>query len=170
MRDLPRPAVPVIFLSAYGQDHVIARAFEMGAADYVVKPFSPTELVARIQATIRKQGTPPSHDPPAEPYLMGDLVIDHHRRRVTVAGQPIELTDTEYRVLAELSANAGRIMTHEQLLRRVWERDWVGGSGPVRAIVKRLRRKLGDDAHAPTYIFTKHRVGYWMTRPDDQSR
>ena len=169
MKSMRSPAVPVIFLSAYGQDHVIARAFEMGAADYVVKPFSPTELVARIQAAIRRQGTPPDHDPPAEPYLMGDLVIDHRRRRVTVAGQPIELTDTEYRVLAELSANAGRIMTHEQLLRRVWDRDSMGGSGPVRAIVKRLRRKLGDDADEPTYIFTRRRVGYWMARADEQS-
>ena len=153
--------VPVIFLSAYGQDDVIARAFEKGAADYVVKPFSPTELAARIQAALRKQ-VGPVHDTLARPYLIGDLAVDFARRSATVAGRSVELTDIEFRILAELSANAGRIMTHEQLLRRVWDRDKSGGSGPVRAIVKRLRRKLGDDADNPTYIFTKRRVGYWI--------
>ena len=153
--------VPIIFLSAYGQDHVIARAFEKGAADYVVKPFSPTELAARIQAALRRQAGRVL-DTPAQPYLLGDLAVDFARRSATVAGRPVELTDTEYRLLAELSANAGRIVSHEQLLQRVWDRDKSGGSGPVRAIVKRLRRKLGDDADNPTYIFTKRRVGYWM--------
>ncbi len=153
--------VPVIFISAYGQDQVIARAFDMGAADYVVKPFSPTELAARIRAALRRQAVP-ALDAPSEPYLLGDLGVNYAQRRVTVAGDSVDLTDIEYRMLAELSANAGRIMTHEQLLRRVWGQDATGGSGPVRAIVKRLRRKLGDDAADPTYIFNKRRVGYWM--------
>ena len=89
---------------------------------------------------------------------------------MTVAGAPVDLTDIEYRMLAELSANAGRIMTHEQLLRRVWGQDTTRGSGPVRAIVKRLRRKLGDDAADPTYIFNKRRVGYWMEKGEGQER
>ena len=155
--------VPVIFISAYGQDQVIARAFDMGATDYVVKPFSPTELAARIRAALRRQAVP-ALDGPTEPYHLGGLTVDYAQRMVTVAGVPVDLTDIEYRMLAELSANAGRIMTHEQLLRRVWGQDNTGGSGPVRAIVKRLRRKLGDDADDPTYIFTKRRVGYWMEK------
>ena len=155
--------VPVIFISAYGQDQIIARAFDMGAADYVVKPFSPTELAARIQAALRRQAVP-ALDEPTEPYLHGGLTVDYAQRRVTVAGSPVDLTDIEYRLLAELSAGADRILTHEQLLRRVWGHDGSGGSGPVRAIVKRLRRKLGDDADDPTYIFTKRRVGYWMEK------
>ena len=85
---------------------------------------------------------------------------------MTVAGILVDLTDIEYRMLAELSANAGRIMSHEQLLRRIWGQNNSGGSGPVRAIVKRLRRKLGDDAGEPAYIFTKRRAGYWMERED----
>ena len=153
--------VPVIFLSAYGQDETIARAFEMGAADYIVKPFSPTELLARIRAALRRQ-TVPNHDAPTNAYRLGDLAVDYAQRRATVAGRPVELTDTEYRMLVVLSANAGRIMTHEQLLRRVWGQNMAGGSGPVRAIVKRLRRKLDDNAGNPAYIFTKRRVGYWM--------
>ena len=163
--------VPVIFLSAYGQDQVIARAFEMGAADYVVKPFSPTELLARIQAALRRQAAPfAGQDGPTESYVHGDLKVDYVQRRITLAGGPVELTDIEYRMLAELSANAGRIITHEQLLQRVWGQDASGGSGPVRAIVKRLRRKLGDDAGDPTYIFTKRRVGYWMAQSGGQEQ
>ena len=158
---------PIIFLSAYGQDQVIATAFENGAADYIVKPFSPTELVARIRAALRKQD-PPELDFPGDPRAFGDLVIDYARRQVTVAGEPVELTPLEYRLLAELSANADRVMTHEQLLRRVWGQDNSGGSGPVRTYVKRLRQKLRDDPNNPAYIFTKRRVGYWMELGETQ--
>ena len=108
--------VPVIFLSVYGREEVIAKAFDMGAADYVVKPFSPTELSARIRAALRRRTTPE----PSEPYVLGDLTVDYARRRVTLAGRPLHLTPTEYGVLAELSANGGRILGYEHLLRRVW--------------------------------------------------
>ena len=154
---------PIIFLSAYGEDQTIARAFEKGAADYVAKPFSPTELAARIQAALRKQD-PPALDLPGDPYVLGDMVIDYSRRRVTVGGIAVDITPLEYRLLVELSANAGRLITHEQLLRRVWGQDNSGGSGPVRTYVKRLRQKLGDDPNDPAYIFTKRRVGYWMEK------
>ena len=161
--------VPVIFISAYGQDQVIARAFDMGATDYVVKPFSPTELAARIRAALRRQAVP-ALDAPSEPYHLGGLTVDYAQRMVTVAGSPVDLTDIEYRMLVELSTNAGRIMTHEQLIRRVWGQDKLTSSGPVRAIVKRLRRKLGDDADHPAYIFTKRRVGYWMEKGEALER
>ena len=97
--------VPVIFLSAYGRDELIARAFDMGAVDYVVKPFSPTELAARIRAALRKREV----SEPSEPYVLGDLTIDYAERVVTLAGRPVELMAIEYRLLAELSANAGRV-------------------------------------------------------------
>ncbi len=161
---------PVIFLSAYGQDDVIARAFETGAADYVVKPFSSTELVARINAALRRHRGPHSDDVSGRPFVLHDLAIDYVQRRVTVSGNPVDLTDTEYRVLLELSTNAGRIMTHEQLVRRVWGHSIAGGSAPVRVIVMRLRSKLGDDADSPTYIFTRRRVGYWMADPESTSQ
>ena len=156
--------VPVIFLSAYGQDQVIARAFEMGAADYVVKPFSPTELVARIHAALRR---PPDdlRQLGREPYEFGEMVIDFERRTTTLCGLRLKLTPIEYRVLAELAANASRVLTHEQLLRRVWRNDRARDSGPVRTIIKRLRRKLDDDAATPTYIHTEPRVGYFMPSP-----
>ena len=153
--------VPVIFLSVNGQEEVVARAFDMGAADYVVKPFSPTELAARIRAALRKRAVPELAQP-SEPYVRGDLTVDYPRRRVTVAGNPVELTDIEYRMLVELSVNAGRALTHEHLLQRVWGPDKGEDSGPVRNIVKSLRRKLGEDASNPVFIFAVPRVGYRM--------
>ena len=159
--------VPVIFLSVNGQEEVVARAFDMGAADYVVKPFSPTELAARIRAALRKRAAPELTQP-SEPYVRGDLTIDYARRRVTVAGNPVDLTDIEYRMLVELSVNAGRALTHERLLQRVWGPDKGEDSGPVRNIVKRLRRKLGEDAANPAFIFAEPRFGYRMEKGEEQ--
>ena len=151
--------VPVIFLSVYGREEVIARAFDTGAADYVVKPFSPTELSARIRAALRRRITPE----PSEPYALGVLTIDYASRRVVLAGRPLHLTPLEYRVLAELSANAGRLVTHERLMGRVWG-DKGDDVRSLRTIVGRLRRKLRDDADTPTYIFTEPRIGYRMPK------
>ncbi|MXW57319.1 MAG: response regulator [Acidimicrobiia bacterium] len=152
--------VPVIFLSAYGREEVVARAFEMGAFDYVVKPFSPTELAARINAALRRRITVE----PSEPYVLGDLTIDYARRRASLDGRQVQLTPTEYAMLAELSAHAGRVLTHQHLLERVW-RDRSGHNlRPMRTMVSKLRRKLGDDAANPTYIFTESGVGFRMPR------
>ena len=159
--------VPIIFLSVYGEEEVVAKAFDMGAADYVVKPFSTTELTARIKAALRRRAVP---EPvvPSEPYVSGNLTIDYADSRVTVSGRPVELTPIEYQMLAELSVSAGRVLTNLQLLQRVWGYNTTGGSGPVRNIIKRLRRKLGDDAANPTYIFNEPRVGYRMPEADQQ--
>ncbi len=157
--------VPVIFLSGSSGEESIARALKMGASDYIVKPFSPTELIARIETALRK-GTGSAVDEEREPYRIGDLTIDYSSRHVTVAGSPVRLTDTEYKVLFELSVNAGRVLTHEQLLQRVWGAEYTGDEGHlVRVIVWSLRRKLGDDATEPRYIFTEPRVGYRMAKP-----
>ena len=167
MKDIVETAgVPVIFLSAYGQDQLVARAFDRGAADYVVKPFSPVELAARIRAALRRQEPP---EPP-QPYVLGDLTIYYAERRVTIAGRPVELTAIEYGLLAELSANAGRVLTYERLLRRVWGLDGDADVRPMRTAVSSLRRKLGDAAESPTYVFTELRVGYRMPNPDTPQR
>ena len=157
--------VPVIFLSAYGQEEIIARAFENGAGDYVVKPFSPTELVARIKAALRKREAPEWAEP-SEPYVLGELTIDYAERRVTLAGRPVQLTAIEYGLLFELSANAGRVMTYDRLMRRVWGLRRSGDSRRVRTAAKQLRRKLGDNANNPTYILNEPRVGYRMAKGD----
>ena len=159
--------VPVIFLSAYGQEETIARAFENGADDYVVKPFSPTELVARIKAALRKREAPEWAEP-SEPYVFGDLTIDYAERRVTLVGRPVQLTAIEYGLLFELSTNAGRVLTYDRLLRRVWGLRRSGDSRRVRTAAKQLRRKLGDDANNPTYIFTEPRIGYRMGKGEQK--
>ena len=156
--------VPVIFVSAYGQDRLVARAFEMGADDYVVKPFSPTELVARIKAALRRR----TLSEPAVPYVLGDLTIDYAERLVTLAGKPIDLTAIQYRLLVELSGNAGRMLTYEHLLRRVWNSDGDADVRPMRTSLSAIRGKLGDDADNPTYIFTELRVGYRMPMGEGQ--
>ena len=163
MERLPELAdLPVIFISGYGRDETIARALERGAADYIVKPFSPTELAARVQAALRRLAEPP------EPFQLGDLAIRYEQRRVTVAGRPVELTATEYELLRVLSVNAGRVTTYDSLLRQVWSGKDTGDSQSVRAYVKRLRRKLGDDAASPTYIFNVRQIGYRMPKPGDE--
>ncbi len=153
---------PVIFISGYRRDETIAKALEVGAADYIVKPFSPTELVARVQAALRSRAEP-------EPFLSGDLAIHHERRRVTVAGRQVKLTATEYGVLRALAINAGRVSTYDYLLRRVWGGKDSGNPKLVRAFVKRVRGKLGDDPADPTHIFTERGVGYTMARPGESS-
>ena len=157
--------VPVVFLSAYGRDEVIARAFEAGAVDYMVKPFSATELVARVRSAMRRRLTQVRGEP-SEPFALGDLTIDYAERGVSVAGSRVHLTPIEYDLLFELSVNAGRVLTHGALLRRVWGNKHSGGTSAVRTAVKRLRRKLGDDAGNPKYILAEPRVGYRMARQD----
>ncbi len=160
---LEKTALPVIFLSAYGQENVIAKAFDTGAADYVVKPFSPTELAARIRAVLRQRSGIGYLGQP-ENYVLEELVINYAERRVAVAGRPVVLTATEYALLFELSTNAGLVVTHEQLLQRVWGPGNSGDAGLARTVVQRLRRKLGDDARDPRYIFTEPHVGYRMKK------
>ena len=160
---LAKVDLPFIFLSAYGQEDLIAKAFDMGAVDYVAKPFSPTELAARIRAALRRRAGGFLFMQSGA-YELGDLVINYAERKVSVAGRKVTLTATEYALLFELAANAGLIMTHDQLLQRVWNEKHSGDAGLVRTVVKRLRQKLGDDAHNPKYIVTEPRVGYRMER------
>ena len=155
--------VPVIFLSVYGREEVIARALDMGAADYVVKPFSPTELAARIRAALRRRAA----SEPLEPYVLGDLVIDYAQRSVTLAGRPMEMVAMEYRMLAELSANGGRVLTYQRLLERVWGERGEADMRPMRTLINKLRRKLGDVGANPTYIFTERNVGYRMPKREE---
>ena len=162
MQNVPELAnLPVIFISGYGRDETIARALEAGASDYIVKPFSPTELMARIRAVLRRHADP-------ERFVLGDLAIDYDRRQVTVAGRNIELTATEFELLRVLSLNAGRVTAFMMLLKRVWAKRGNGGDTKVvRAFVKQLRQKLGDDAANPAWIFNVRGVGYRMPRPGE---
>ena len=162
MQTVPELAdLPVIFISGYGRDETIARALEAGADDYIVKPFSPTELTARIRAVLRRRAAPVA-------FVLRDLAIDYDQRRVTVAGRRVELTATEYELLRVLAQDAGRVLTHETLLRRVWAGRPAAAPKIVRAYVKRLRDKLADEADRPALIVNERGVGYRMPRPGDR--
>ena len=153
--------VPVIFVSGRGDDQLVAKALELGAADYMVKPFSPTELLARIAAALRRQAQA-QH---AEPYRLGDLTVDFLTHTATVGGQAASLTPTEYKLLSELCINAGRALSYEQLLESVWGDGAGGDAQRVRTFIKDLRAKLGDDARNPTYILTVPNIGYQAATP-----
>ena len=152
---------PVIFISAYGRDETMARALETGASDYIVKPFSATELTARVRAALRRQVEP-------DPFVLGELAITYEQRHVTLAGQPVPLTGTEYELLRVLSLNAGRVCEYDSLIRQVWGEANSGSRTLVRAFMKSLRRKLGENAGQPTYIMTERGVGYRMAKPENR--
>ena len=159
MEQLPELAdLPVIFISVYGRDETIARALAGGAADYVVKPFSPTELVARVQAALRVRARP-------ETLVHGELAVDFGQRRVTIGGREVQLTTIQLELVRVLSAAGGRVVTTEALLRKVWGRRGSGDTDRLRTAMRKLRRKLGDDAADPTYIFNEYGVGYRFARP-----
>ncbi len=161
MRTLPELAdVPVIFISGYGRDETIARALAAGAADYLVKPFSPTELAARVGAALRR-----TEDP--DTFRHGDLLIDYGRRRASVAGRELDLTATEFDLLRILSLNVGRVVAGSVLLRRIWPARKREGTNVVRTFVASLRHKLGDDAASPVWVVNERGVGYRMPRPEE---
>jgi len=162
MQSLPELAdLPVIFISAYGRDDTIAKALEMGAADYIVKPFSPRELTARVQSVLRKRYATP------KPFQLGDLVINYGDREVTLGGKAVELTPIEYDLLRTLSVNAGRVTTYDSLIRQVWSGREYANSRLVRTFVKNLRRKLGHDPSGSAYINNVRGVGYRMPQSSD---
>ncbi|MXX06687.1 MAG: response regulator transcription factor [Gammaproteobacteria bacterium] len=157
--------LPVIFISVYGRDETIARAFEKGAVDYIVKPFSPTELVARVGAALRGRV-------PVEPFALDGLVIDYERRRVTVEGEEVTLTATEYELLRILSAEAPRVVSTASLLRWAWKGEFDPklrfDTHRVRTFVRKLRRKLGDNGPRPRLILNEWGVGYRMGAPEGE--
>jgi PAS domain S-box-containing protein len=156
-------AVPVIFLTGRDEEEDMVRALKMGADDYMTKPFSSSELLARIEAVLRRRLAPESTV--QRPYVAGDLVVDFAERAVNVGGRPVHLSAIEYKLLYELATHAGRVLTYEQILQRVWGSEYVGDSGLLRSSIRNLRRKLGDDGHNPRYVLTEIQVGYRMPKP-----
>ena len=144
-------------------DRLIARALESGASDYIVKPFSSMELVARVRAALRRR-TGVYGAEPAKPYVLDDLTIDYALRVVKVAGSPVQLTSTEYDLLYELSIHAPRVVRHNHLLQRVWGPPRPTDLKALRTHLMRLRRKLGEVGTNPKYIFAEPRVGYRMPK------
>ena len=151
---------PVVFISGYGRDDTVAKALDSGAADYIVKPFSPTELAARIRAALRKLAK-------QETFSFGKLMIDYEMRQVSVAEESVELTTTEYEILRLLSMNAGRLVSFDRLLREVWH-DRTDDTRVVRTFIKNLRQKLRHDDDDTVYIQNVRGAGYRMPRPSPE--
>ena len=160
---------PVVLLSGHGadQERDLVLALEAGADDYIARPFSPTELVARVGASLRRREAP-ERAPQQGLFQLGDLTVDYARRWVTVGGRTVVLTQTEYRLLCELAVNAGQTLSRDLLMSRVWSSREPDDSGVVRAYVKRLRRKLGESAADPRYIFNEPRIGYRLGEAEEQ--
>jgi two-component system KDP operon response regulator KdpE len=151
--------VPIIMLTAKDEESDKLKGFAVGADDYVTKPFSFAEIIARIHAVLgRARQAPAEHKP--KRYASGDLVIDTDSRRVTKAGQIVELTPTEYRLLATLAENSGRVLSHEQLLNKVWGYEFGEDTGYVKRYIWYLRRKIEDDPRKPEHILTERGFGY----------
>ena len=155
LREHSRAAVIVVSVMPGESDKV--RALQIGADDYVVKPFGMDELAARIVAVLRRQADLASGEPVLE---LGGLVVDLARRRVTVDAREVRLTPTEYAVLRFLALNADRPVTHGTLLREVWGEYATGATYNTRYVVAQLRRKLGDDPARPRFVLTEPGVGY----------
>jgi two-component system response regulator ResD len=152
-------STPIILLTARGEESDKILGLGLGADDYVSKPFSPGELVARVKAVLRRAG---GATPPVSGGVIraGDFEIDTVTRRVTRAGMPIDLTAREFDILAYMAAYPGRVYTREQLLRDVWGYDFLGDDSTVTVHVRRLREKIEPDPSQPRYLTTVWSVGY----------
>ncbi len=153
--------IPVIMLTAKAREADRVRGLDLGADDYITKPFSSKEFLARVRAVLRRSSFQEERAGD-EVVQVGVLSIDLGRRRVAAAGREVELTPTEYNLLAELARNAGKVMLHEELLARVWGPDYRGETEYLRAYIRYLRRKLEDDPAHPRYILSRPGIGYYL--------
>lgn len=161
--------VPIIVMSAYKQGHDKARALDSGADDYLTKPVSVIELLAQVRAILRRiQWNTHEYLRNLRPTVtFGNLAVDFLQHLVTIDGRPVALTPIEYRLLSHLAQNAGRIMTHNLLLEKVWGRDYRGENNLLKVHINRLRHKIESDPARPMYIITKSGLGYlFPAQPD----
>src|SRR6266480_1762055 len=158
-------SVPIIIITARGQDQDKVRGLDLGADDYLTKPFSVDELLARVRAVLRRaQFTANEHAHVLRTTnTIGDLVVDYAQHQVTMVGQEVPLTPIEYRLLAYLAQNAGRVVTQDLLLEHVWGSEYIGEGHMLQVNVNRLRRKLEADPTRPRYILTKVGIGYFLS-------
>ena len=158
--------VPIIFLTARSDEIDRVVGLEIGADDYMVKPFSHIELIARVEAVLRRsRGIPASSDD--RPYTSGNLSVNFVTNEVKVGGKPVKLTSTEMKLLRHLIRNEGRLLTHENLLSKVWGEGYQDTRDLLRVHIQHLRQKLGDSVDSPKIIITEHGMGYRFVRQDN---
>ncbi|MDX6690248.1 MAG: two-component system, OmpR family, response regulator RegX3 [Solirubrobacteraceae bacterium] len=159
--------VPIIMLTARGTETDRVVGLELGADDYVVKPFSVAEVAARIRAVLRRAG--PEAEPAATcaPVAVGELQIDPATRRATLAGADVALTRKEFDLLARLARDAGRVVSREDLMADVWDENWFGSTKTLDVHIGFLRRKIGDDATDPRFLRTVRGIGFMLAAPEE---
>lgn len=162
--------VPVIILTARGQETDKLKGFASGADDYVTKPFSADELLARMEAVLRRGNIRPQAESITEVLEVGDVRLEPTVRRTSIGGREVDLTRTEFQLLHNLAANAGRVMVQEELLRRVWGPGYESDSALLHTTIARLRRKLEVDPAAPRYIQTRRGIGYVLQAGSEVGR
>jgi two-component system KDP operon response regulator KdpE len=156
--------VPVVMLTARDDAMDKVKGLELGADDYVTKPFNHLELMARVRAVLRRLDMPaPASRTPS--FRSGDLEVDFAKQEARLHGERLDLTPTEYQLLYHLVRNAGHVLQHGTLLAKVWGREYVDEVDYVRVYIRRLRDKLGDDPEHPRYIATERRLGYRFIDP-----
>jgi two-component system, OmpR family, response regulator RegX3 len=162
-------SVPILMLTARGTEADRIVGLELGADDYVVKPFSGAEVIARIRAILRRASAPAAEEAPPGPIAVGGLHVDIAARRARLDDEELQLSRKEFDLLAELIRNAGRVVTREQLMDRVWDENWFGSTKTLDVHVRWLRQKLGDDPAEPRYLHTVRGVGFRFTAPEELS-
>ncbi|MCC5953927.1 MAG: response regulator transcription factor [Acidimicrobiia bacterium] len=164
-----RSPVPIIMVTAKGAEIDTVVGLEVGADDYVTKPYRLRELVARMRAVLRRRGVgepaAAGDEPDDDVVVVGDVMVDHQRHEVTVRGEPVRLPLKEFELLALLLENAGRVLTRDTLIDRVWGSDYVGDTKTLDVHVKRLRSKVEEDPANPTRIVTIRGLGYKYDAP-----
>jgi two-component system response regulator RegX3 len=158
--------VPIIMLTARGDEADRVIGLELGADDYVAKPFSAREVVARVRAVLRRTHAVPAPADGDGPLEIGDVRLDPATRGVTVGGEHLDVTRKEFDLLRLLMGSAGSVVTRERLIDEVWDVNWFGSTKTLDVHVSGLRRKLGDDSAAPRYIHTVRGVGFMFAAPD----
>jgi two-component system KDP operon response regulator KdpE len=160
-------AVPIIMLTAKAREVDMLHGFDVGADDYLTKPFSAKELIARVKAVLRRTAQSGQETLITADMRCGDLTISFARRRVNVGDEEIALTPTEFRLLQQLALNANRVVLHEQLLTGVWGPQYRDDIDYLRAYVSHLRRKIEEDPSEPRHILTTPGVGYMLSCPEE---
>src|SRR3954469_5185590 len=161
-----RGDTPIVMLTARGTEMDKIVGLEIGADDYVVKPFSGPEVIARIRAVLRRSKRSDA-EAPAEPVEIGALTVDFGARRATLHGESLDLSRKEFDLLAELVRNAGHVVARDDLMERVWDENWFGSTKTLDTHVGWLRRKLGDDTAAPRYLHTVRGVGFRFSAAEE---
>ncbi|MEP6909901.1 MAG: response regulator transcription factor [Actinomycetota bacterium] len=157
--------MPIIMLTARGEEADRVVGLELGADDYIVKPFSAREVAARIRAVLRRIDSPSQLD--EKPIAVGEIRLDPAKREVTKNGEVLELSRKEFELLQLLMRSAGSVVTREKVIDEVWDTNWFGSTKTLDVHVSGLRKKLGDDSNEPRFLHTIRGVGFRFSSPEE---